>query len=491
MNRYLYLVWTLILCFPASVFPGAPGGGEQGITEALDAVSTERMLADVVLLSSDRFNGRQAGTPDDEQAAEYVVRQLTALAPRIPINSLAMGDPAAVTVTSISAEPSLSLEFPGRSTTDRAVYRVGPDYLPILDSPSINLHAPIVFVGYGIADADRGFDEYAGMDVKDRVVLFLRGKPERYTGQISHADKVRIAREKGAAAYLTTTGPTLSAYEARRGIGGKPSAYYSQAPVELAGAWISTELAERIVGGPDRSLRDRQDRLHQLSFQSHQTPAVITLQWTSMRTASSLRNIGFLLAGSNAERADETVILGAHRDHFGRQAGMLFAGADDNASGTAVLMEVARAIAQAGLRPKRPILFVSFSGEEQGLLGSKSYVRHPARPLDRTTVMINIDHAGIGNGRLTVGMTGVDKAVAVAAGRLAGMEDRLDLFGFFPGGDHVPFKEAGIPTVTVVSGGTHAHFHQPTDKADTISGEILTTAARYALALTLHLANSP
>jgi hypothetical protein len=491
MNRYLYLIWTLILCFPPAASWGAPREEEQGILEALDGISTERMLTDVALLSSDHLNGRQTGTPDDEQAAEYITRELAALAPRIPINSVAMGDSATVMVTTIGAEPSLSLEFPDRSTSDRAAYRVGLDYLPILDSPSINLHAPVVFVGYGIADADRGFDEYAGMDVKDRVVLFLRGKPERYTGHISHADKVRIAREKGAAAYLTATGPILSAYEARRGIGGKPSAYYSQSPVELAGAWVSTELAERIVGGPERSLRDRQERLHQLSFQSHQTPAVMRLQWTSMRTASSLRNIGFLLTGSDAERKDETVILGAHRDHFGRQAGILFAGADDNASGTAVLMEVARAIAQAGLRPKRSILFVSFSGEEQGLLGSKSYVRHPPRPLDRTTVMINIDHAGIGNGRLTVGVTGMDKGIAAAAGRSAGMEDRLDLYGFFPGGDHVPFKEAGIPTVTVVSGGTHAHFHQPTDKPDTINAEILTTAARYALALTLQLANSP
>lgn len=491
MDRYLYLVWTLVLFFYTAALPRASHGEESAITQALGAISIERMVADVELLSSERLNGRQAGTPDDELAAEYFARQLSELSLKIPLVPLVMDDSAAVTVTTISPDPSLSLELHGRSKSERMTFRAGTDYLPILDSPSVQIHAPVVFVGYGIADTARGFDEYAGIDVKGRVVLFLRGKPERYAGQITHAEKVRIAHEKGAVAYLTATGPILHAYEARRGIGGKPSAYYSQSTVELAGAWISTELAERIVAGSGDSLKDRQERLHQLSFQSHQTAAIIDMQWTSSRTPGALRNIGFLLAGAEDDWKDETVILGAHRDHFGRQAGLLFAGADDNASGTAVVLETARAIAQSGVRPKRSVLFVSFSGEEHGLLGSKSYVRHPVRPLDRTKVMINVDHAGIGNGRLTVGITGLDKAVASAAGRLAGMEDRLDLFGFFPGGDHVPFKEAEVPTVTIVSGGTHSHFHQSTDRADTITPEILATAARYALSLTLHLANMP
>ena len=141
--------------------------------------------------------------------------------------------------------------------------------------------------------------------------------------------------------------------------------------------------------------------------------------------------------------------------------------------------------------PKRTILFISFSGEEQGLVGSRLYVDRPLIPIAMTKAMINIDHAGIGNGRLTVGVTGLEKTVAVDAGQIATVEDKLDLYGFFPGGDHVPFKEAGVPTVTVVSGGIHPHFHQPTDTADTINPEIVQTVARYVLALTLQLANAP
>jgi Zn-dependent M28 family amino/carboxypeptidase len=138
--------------------------------------------------------------------------------------------------------------------------------------------------------------------------------------------------------------------------------------------------------------------------------------------------------------------------------------------------------------PRRSILLLSLSGEEQGLLGSRLYTTEPMIPLSKTVAMINVDHAGVGNGRLTIGITELDKSVATAAGLSAGLADKLDLFGFFPGGDHVPFKEAGVPTVTVVSGGTHPHFHQPSDTADTIDKEILRSAARYVLALLWQLA---
>ena len=154
------------------------------------------------------------------------------------------------------------------------------------------------------------------------------------------------------------------------------------------------------------------------------------------------------------------------------------------------MLEVARALGKSGLRPQRTILFVSFSGEENNLIGSRLYTSRPVVPLGSTKAMINIDHAGAGDGRLTIGVTGFEKSVALEAGQTAGLADKLDVYGFFPGGDHVPFKEAGVPTITVVSGGVHPHFHQPTDTADTINPEILHTVARYVLALTLQLANA-
>ena len=396
-----------------------------------------------------------------------------------------------MTMRSIGDDPVLQLTI----TSKNSPRMVGVDFLPVLDSPSADVHASIVFVGYGISDPAQGIDDYAGVDVRNKIVLFLRGKPDRYTGSATPSDKERIAKEKGALAYLTATGPALSAYEARRGISGKPSAFYSGTPSahQLPGAWISTPTAEAILrqGSPDSAdLRMLQEEANRGQARPVVTDVTADLKWESRASTGHLFNIAWVLRGSSPA-ADEAVVIGAHRDHFGRQAGLLFAGADDNASGTAVLLEVARVLADTAAAPMRSILFVSFSGEEQGLLGSRLYIAEPIIPLHKTIAMINVDHAGIGNGRLTVGLTGIEKALALKTGQAAGLEDQVDIFGFFPGGDHVPFKEAGVPTVTVVSAGIHPHFHQATDTADTLDPEILRRTARYVLTMAWQLANAP
>ncbi|MGH7146879.1 MAG: M20/M25/M40 family metallo-hydrolase [Nitrospiraceae bacterium] len=470
---------------------------------ALDSLSSERMLADVTTLSSPAFNGRQTGTADDASSAKWIADRflasgLSLASVRVdPTSPLRRGRgtglmTTVVTVPNIAPDPVLRIS----TASDSLTHQLGTDYLPILDSPSAEIRGPIVFVGYGIVDATQGIDDYAGVDTTNAIVLFLRGKPTHYKGAISHADKVRLARQKGALGYLTATGPVLSSYEARRGVTGEPSAFYGLSPPSetLPGAWISTTLAEQILDAPDHA---QPSRLHGLQENLNRSPAAQSistgrygsLDWRTRPEEGLLMNVLASLPGNDPQKTHEILVIGAHRDHFGRQAGLLFPGADDNASGTAVMVEVARAMAKAGARGKRTILFVSFSGEEQGLVGSRLYLERPVTPISSTKAMINIDHAGIGNGRLTIGVTGFEKSVALEAGQTVGIAEKLDLFGFFPGGDHVPFKEAEVPTVTVVSGGVHPHFHQPTDTADTINPEILQTVARYVLALTWQLAN--
>jgi Zn-dependent M28 family amino/carboxypeptidase len=186
----------------------------------------------------------------------------------------------------------------------------------------------------------------------------------------------------------------------------------------------------------------------------------------------------------------QAIVIGAHRDHFGEQAGFEFPGADDNASGTAVMLEVAKQLTEDGKKPKRSILFVSFDGEERGLLGSRLYVDNPARPLDQTVAMINLDHVGTGNGTLTVGITRLDKSIVQQAATQIGLTEKVKLYGYFPGGDHVPFYEMEVPTITAVSAGVHPHFHQPSDTAEEIDPETVRMAARFILSLVNLLANS-
>jgi hypothetical protein len=476
---------------------------EGWLSLALEQISVERMLADIRALSGPAYGGRLTGSPQDEASATFIANRFSelrlhrspALPPENRTNPLPQREwkqTASVSTRTIT-EPSL-VEFV--TPRQRHALQSGSQFLPVLDSPSADIRGPVVFVGYGIVDTSSGIDDYADLDVRNAIVLFLRGKPETFAKPVSHAEKERLAKQRGAIGYLTATGPILTAYEQRRGVTGVPSAYYSSTVTDdqLPGAWISTEAAEWIVTQATTeasTLRSIQETLNRAGgSRSVRTEATVQMKWASQVETGTLFNVISVIRGY-ASSNDEAVLLGAHRDHFGQQAGHLFAGADDNASGTAVLLEIARVLALAPAAPKRSVLLLSFSGEEQGLLGSKLYVSQPIVPLAKTIGMINVDHAGAGNGRLTVGVTGLERNTAQRIGELAGLSDRLDLFGYFPGGDHVPFKEAGVPTVTVVSGGAHPHFHQPSDTADTINPEILQSVARYVLALTWQLANQP
>lgn len=472
---------------------------------ALNSLSAERMFADIRTLSGPSFSGRQSGTKADLESAQWVAQQFLSAGLQLPPvrnGSLIVplltekdGTSSGAMATRISTPLMAPDPLVRVGPTDRlATSTLGSDYFPVFDSPSADIQAPIVFVGYGIVDPAQGLDDYAGVDVHDCIVLFLRGKPEHYHRPVSHADKVQFARNHGAIGYLTATGPILHPYEIRRGVTGSPSAFYAQLPLDRAipGAWISTEQAERILAGQDGTPSDRlrllQERLNQApSSQATRTDRFASLHWKTTTEDGIMINVVGMIPGTGTE----TVIIGAHRDHFGHPGGILFPGADDNASGTAVVLEVARTLRKIDLQPTRTILFVSFSGEERDLLGSRLYISRPIIPLNSTKAMINIDHAGVGNGRLTVGVTGLEKEVLLERGKAAGVHEKLDLYGFFPGGDHVPFKEAGVPTVTVVSGGVHPHFHQPSDTADTIDPEVLTNVARYVSAVTWRLAYQP
>ena len=473
--------------------------------DALDSLSSARMLIDVRTLSSPAFNGRQAGSADDLRSAQWVAQELTVAGIQLPLTdnkgiafpSTGAGkeEPVGIMASMVST-PLIEPDPVVRTgAADQLVTaQLGKDYLPVFDSPSADLQGQVVFVGYGIVDPAQGIDDYADVDVKNCIVLFLRGKPDHYPSPVSHADKVRVARDRGAVAYLTATGPIISPYETRRGATGKPSALYGQLPPDQAipGAWISTKWAETLLAGssdgsnPDH-LRTLQEQLNNApAAQSRLINRYASLHWKTTMADGLLTNVVGMIPGTGPD----TIVIGAHRDHFGRPAGLWFPGADDNASGTAVLLEVARALGKLGLRPQRSILFLSFSGHERDSLGSRLYTTRPVIPLGSTKAMINIDHVGAGDGVLILRVTEFKKSTLKEAGYVVGLVNKLDYYGFLPGGDDEPFKEAGIPTVSIASGGAHPHMHQPTDTADTINPEILRNIARYVLALTWQLANT-
>src|SRR5881296_3918454 len=433
-------------------------------------ISPAQLMQTVRELSN--FDGRQSGTAGGQATAAYIARHLpeAALQP-FPITTVQID-------TLVRAEIRV----------DRRVVALekGQDFLPIISlAPTEQVSAPVVFVGYGIAAPGQGLDEYQGLSAAGKVVLFLRGQPKGFPGRLTHADKVRTAHAKGAVAYLTVTGPILSPYEERRGMTTRPAA------PALPGLWITPVAADAILHPLGRSVRSFQEEMdRQLAARSADTGTELLLELVARRLDATASNVLALWPGSDPLLREETIILGAHHDHFGVQAGLLFPGADDNASGTAVLLEIARVLATTGSRPKRSLLFLSFAGEEQGLLGSRFYVAHPRHPLSAVKAMINVDHAGVGNGHIMVGLSKLEKAAAQAAAKKVAAADKLELYGLFPGGDHVPFAEAGLPTAAIVTAGSHPDFHQPTDTPEKIKPELLALITRYTLALVWALANN-
>jgi hypothetical protein len=464
------------------------------------AISPDYILQDIKELSSPKFQGRQAGTPGGEKSAHFVAKRFKALGLSAVIQET--NQPSVkkwfqstpLTATQL-LPPALVNFFPTQNQENptSVVLQIGKDYVPVLDSPAVNLTSPVVFVGYGIHDPARGIDDYQDMDVRNRVVLFFRGKPPTYSPWITHEEKIQMAQEKGAAGFLTVTGPELNRYEARKGLGQTPLAIYSTTPENrpMPGAWLSGMVLDQHLTTIQESLESLQ---HQANANpgkvSRPLPIVARLSWDTRQIPGALTNVLGLLRGEDPTLRDEIILIGAHRDHFGEQAGLRFPGADDNASGTAVMLEVARRLTEGTKKPKRSILFASFDGEERGLLGSKRYVTKPARPLDRTVVMINLDHVGVGNGTLTVGVTRLDNSIAQQAATHAGLTKKIKLYGYFPGGDHVPFYEVEVPTITVVSAGVHPHFHQPSDTAEEIDPETVRMAVRFVLSVVNLLANS-
>ncbi len=464
------------------------------------SLQTSRILQNIEELSNERFNGRQAGTYGGEQSARFVATQYKAmgLLPVIPVTHEPSGlqwfQDSPLTGRHILS-PTLVNIFPTQNPGQHqsSSLQIGKEYLPILDSPAVNLTAPIIFVGYGISDPARGVDDYRDVNVSNRTVLFLRGKPSSYSRWITLKEKVQTAQENGAAGFLTVTGPLLSRYEKRKGLGQIPLAIYSSTPDKrlIPGIWIKGETLDQQLLTIQESLKNLQ---HQANTNpgrvSRPLPLVVHLDWKTQEESGALRNVIGMIAGNDPILRDEMILIGAHRDHFGAQAGLMFSGADDNASGTAVMLEVAKHFTEEGKGPKRSILFVSFDGEERGLLGSKHYVNNPARPLNQTVAMINLDHVGVGNGTLTVGVTHSDKLIAQEAANLVGLREKIKVYGYFPGGDHVPFHKRDVPTITIVSAGVHPHFHQPSDTSKEIDPNIVSTATKFVMSL-VNLLDNP
>jgi hypothetical protein len=461
------------------------------------ALSADRYRDHLEYLASPDMVGRGNGSDELEAAAEYLATQfrLLGLEPAGENGTYFQGFEA-TTGTTLGQDGTLQL---GDDTLEAMV-----DFAPVRFSRSGAVSGEVAFVGYGITAPEMHWDDYAGIDVEGKIVVAFRHEPQENdadspfngTESTSHAafiNKAINARQHGAAAILFIMDPDdhqpdeqellTTAEGTPTENSGLVAAYVRMEPVlayfeqfghdlEAVGQQIDGELAPR-------------------SFELPGSAA--SLSATVDRVRSPLRNVVAALEGSDPALRNEWVIVGAHYDHLGLNGefsldangdGQIHHGADDNASGTSGILELARVAAANRASFGRSILFMGFSGEEIGLLGSNHFVNAPTIDLESTAAMINLDMIGrLRDDRVYASGVGTGSGFPEALEELNDTSLTLDYSDSGMGAsDHMSFNLKQVPVLFFFSG-LHGDYHKPSDTADKID----TDGAMQVLRLTYRM----
>ncbi len=470
-----------------------------------ESISAAEIRAHVEYLASDALEGRGAGTPGCEAAAAYIAREFRryGLEPGGADGSYFR---AFSVTTGVELGPVNRLVSTLSSNGDdaRAAEAAAPsDVSPFSFSASGVASGEAVFVGYGIVAPEFGYDDYAGVDVSGKVAIALRYEPRERAEKGAFGEfrpsrfseirrKATLARDRGAAGFVLVTGPLHHEDEGgalegprRQGtIGGD---------VGIPAVHVRRALVEGWLARSGRTLASVQDTLERdLAGGSFAVPGLfLRIETDLVLKRARTSNVVGVLRGANPSFSSEAVVVGAHYDHLGRggeeslapsEMGSVHNGADDNASGTSALLEVARSFASDPTPPRRSIVFAAFSGEEMGLLGSADYVKNPTFPIEKTVAMINMDMVGrLRDGKLMVGGVGTSPSFSDLVRRCA---QGLDLVigesqdGMGPS-DHSSFYLKDVPVVFLFTG-LHEDYHKPSDDPARLNADGARTVARLA-----------
>lgn len=469
------------------------------------SISAAELRAHVELLASDELRGRETLAPGYQRAADYLAREMN----RYGLAPLPGHDDFQVAYTLYELgydDAHTSLSAGGTA------YALGRDFAVFPFSDEGVAEGPVVFAGYGITAPELNWDDYAGLDVAGKIVLVLRHHPGEGDGKADEAfrqhalfaTKAANARRHGAAAMLLVTDPlhhddgddlrsnaiwlTQPLDERMRERMQRARQTRDGAP--LVALHVSRSVATALVAGAGRSLADLQRAVDggdkPAAIANAGTVATVSVRArTDARVVTPVDVIGYL-EGSDPALRDEWIVVGAHFDHLGAYDGAgdtVYNGADDNASGTAGMLELAQAFASRARRPKRSLVFIGFSGEEKGLLGSRALVDQHILPIERVVFMLNLDMIGrnpsqpvavVGDGY----GTGVREAVA-AANAAVGLPIEFGGAEYSGNSDHHPFYASDVPFAFFFTG-LHDDYHQLSDHADKLAYDRMADIVRVA-----------
>jgi hypothetical protein len=454
---------------------------------ALDDSTSLYLKQHIGYLASDALEGRKSGSKGAELAALYISRQFSSCG-LVPLGDSGTYFQRFTFIAGVKLGEKNSLT--SREGTNKTTYRIDKDYRPLAFSANGDVSGPVVFAGYGISSTDPQYDDYANIDVQNKIVLIMHYSP---TGDNPHSEygkflplryKTLTAREKGAKALLIVTGSADDSTDELIGLKFDNSFSDSGIPVFS----VSRSMADGWLRTANTSVDSLQTKINAAKKpRSIDVPRVVlSLSSDVYEIRDTTANIVGLLKVTDTANA-EYLVIGAHYDHLGwggEGSGSLAPdkheihnGADDNASGTGAIIELARMFSAQKNSLRRNLIFISFSGEEEGLLGSQYYVKHPLLPLNNAIAMINLDMVGrLKDKTLTVQGTGTSSrwdSVLTGCNSDSTFILKFVKDGFGPS-DHSSFYGANIPVLFFFTG-IHEDYHKPSDHADKINydGEAL------------------
>lgn len=454
-----------------------------------------KAFAHIKYLASDEFQGRKSGRPEYRKAAEYVAAEMEKA-------GLKPGGENGTWFQEVPFKNWTDFEQPIRLevvSPERRVYFAGRgrDFTPVSGTGSGTVKGGLVFAGYGVVSEKNGWNDYAALDVKGKIVLVMPDLPASLGNDAKNEwnfeKKVKTAAAMGALGLIEMdlTAPREQAGP-QAGPRSRPGFLRpGQCPegfvVMRAGRDFLSD-AFYLVEKSWRDLVSKTLRLKKSITLDLGVTAEMEAHFVSgERTAP---NVVGVLPGNDPKLKDEALVIGGHLDHLGVGVdGWIYPGADDNAGSAAVILETARALAAAGYKPGRTIVFGAWAGEELGLQGSRYYTEHPVIPLEKTALYMNIDMVGTGDSDLLVGgMTEFAELYEVVKRGLdADTIKKLKPRPNYRGSDHTSFWGKNVPAISLRTGEAlteklddeHPEYHLPGDRPETIDPELLRLACQY------------
>lgn len=449
-------------------------------------VTENEIISHVEFLASDSLKGRYPGTQEDLVAASYIADEFrkaglkwfteNGLQEFEVISHLEIGQNNIFQFENIMGSP-------------------GKDFAPASFSSNQSLDGEVVFCGYGfdINDTDLKWNDYAGINVSGKWVMVLRGDPlpdqsvSLYNNYSNDRDKAMVAMDNGASGIIYVSGPVFDPYDELISLKSKES------PVGIPAIHISRNFADMILKSTGNTIESLEKNINKkLKPISFNTGINIKGSTEIIPYKVQTFNIAGYLEGSHPVKKNQWIILGAHYDHLGmggqststRRPDTISVhyGADDNASGVALLIEIAEKIALNENYPERSFLFLAFGAEEMGLVGSKYFVDSALIPLDKVSLMMNLDMVGrMKDNHLQVIGTGTsDKGQEIV--KSIALKDSITLMTSpegFGASDQSSFYTKDIPVLFLTTG-VHADYHTPGDSPDKLNYSEMVTIADYA-----------